>query len=186
MQCCVSCRNRVLCVVCQVTLGECKIALVHEKLREILPFFFLFSLLNVPTALVIISSRYRLERMGLREMDKFIEETATPFFFSLFFAGKLWSSLPSDDQRTRGKKKSAAAVDPCLPCVLSLTLVALAVVQVFGAKILPPFARSKFPRYFGILSNLFRLLLSIHPSIHRARLYPSPLALPPYGNAAAG
>jgi hypothetical protein len=121
----------------------------------------------VPSALVIISSRHRLERMGLIEMDKFIEETWPPLFFSLYSSlgnfDLLYQATTNDDDKR--KKESAAAVDPCLLCVLSLMLVALAVVQVFGAKILPPFARSKFLRYFGILSNLFRLLLSIHPSL---------------------
>lgn len=185
MQCCVSCRNRVLCVVCQVTLGECKIALVHEKLGEILSFFSFFFVERAHrTCHNFLSAPIR--KNGIKRNGQVYRRDGHPFF--LFFILR-WETLIFFTKRrpkNKEKNKSAVAVDPCLPCVLSLTLVALAVVQVFGAKILPPFARSKFPRYFGILSNLFRLLLSIHPSIHRARLYPSPLALPPYGNAAAG
>jgi hypothetical protein len=119
----------------------------------------------VPSALVIISSRQRLERMGLIEMDKFIEETWPPLFFLFILRSETLIFFTKRRPKNKRKKESAAAVDPCLLCVLSLMLVALAVVQVFGAKILPPFARSKFLRYFGILSNLFRLLLSIHPSL---------------------
>jgi hypothetical protein len=92
MHCCVSCRNRVLCVVCQVTPRECKIALVHEKLGEILPFFFSFFLCSERaqrTCHNFLSAPIRTNGIN-RNGQVYRRDVATPFF-------SLYSSLGNFD-----------------------------------------------------------------------------------------
>lgn len=93
MHCFVSCRNRVLCVVCQVTPRECKIALVATRKvggnSTIFFFFFLCIERAQPTCHNFLSAPIRTNGIN-RNGQVYRRDVATPFF-------SLYSSLGNFD-----------------------------------------------------------------------------------------